>query len=295
MIDLRDMQLLTALSRHKHFAKAATECGISQPAFSMRIRALEDRLGVAIVRRGNRFLGLTPQGELLVQRALGILDDVRGLEQEIKAGDGPIAGTLTLGVVPTALAQAGALVAALYDQFPQVFVRLESASSLAIQQGIEDGRLDAGLSYTDGVSTDLLQVEPVYEETYVLLAPKAVVAGDAGKVRWDDLAGVPLCLLDGQMQNRRILDNIFAEVGLVPNIVSEANGFTSALMMVQQGAVAAILPKGLLDTFTMPEAITALELHEPVVAKTIGLLTSRRGRALPIVQKLRAISLAAAL
>lgn len=49
------MQLLVALARHRHFARAARDVGISQPAFSMRIRKLEENLGVAIVRRGNRF------------------------------------------------------------------------------------------------------------------------------------------------------------------------------------------------------------------------------------------------
>ena len=43
MLDLRDLECLSALARHKHFARAAEECGMSQPAFSMRIRNLEDR------------------------------------------------------------------------------------------------------------------------------------------------------------------------------------------------------------------------------------------------------------
>jgi len=200
MIELREMQLLTALSRHKHFARAAAECGISQPAFSMRIRALEDRLGVAIVRRGNRFMGLTPQGILLVERSLGILEDVRGLEQEIRAADGPVAGSLTFAVVPTALAQAGAICSALYKRFPKVLVQVESATSLAIQQGIVDGLFDAGLTYVDGVSTDLMTVEPIYEETYVLLAPADMLDSTVSELPWSALADMPLCLLDGQMQ-----------------------------------------------------------------------------------------------
>lgn len=73
MFEIRDLQLLSALARHRHFAKAAEECGISQPAFSMRIRNLEDRLGVSIVRRANRFQGLTEEGEMIVRRAVASL------------------------------------------------------------------------------------------------------------------------------------------------------------------------------------------------------------------------------
>ena len=53
MTDLRDMQLLAALARKNHFARAAEECGISQSAFSARIRNLEVEVGAPIVKRGN--------------------------------------------------------------------------------------------------------------------------------------------------------------------------------------------------------------------------------------------------
>ena len=52
MIELKDLMLLTALARHKHFAKAAADCGMSQPAFSMRIRNLEERLGLGSALAG---------------------------------------------------------------------------------------------------------------------------------------------------------------------------------------------------------------------------------------------------
>ena len=88
MIELKDLQLLTALARHRHFAKAAEACHMSQPAFSMRIRSLEDKLGLSIVRRGNRFQGLTGEGQMIVDRARGILDDAKALDQEIAAARG---------------------------------------------------------------------------------------------------------------------------------------------------------------------------------------------------------------
>ena len=101
MIELKDLQLLTALARHQHFAKAAADCGMSQPAFSMRIRNLEERLGLSIVRRANRFQGLTEEGMMIVRRGRSILDDAKALEQEIAASRGEVTGTLVLGVVPT--------------------------------------------------------------------------------------------------------------------------------------------------------------------------------------------------
>ena len=62
-LELRDLELMVSLSRHKNFSLAASDCNISQPAFSTRIRKFEERLKLPLVRRGNSFGGFTPEGE----------------------------------------------------------------------------------------------------------------------------------------------------------------------------------------------------------------------------------------
>ena len=171
MIEIRDLQLLSALARHRHLARAAEECGISQPAFSMRIRNFEDRLGVSMVRRANRFQGLTEEGEMIVQRARRILDDTKALEQQVLAAKGEITGTLILGVIPTAVAFTGRLAKRLRQARPLIVTRIETMSATAIQHRLDEGSLDAGVTYGDSIGTDLRQVQPLYEETYVLLVP----------------------------------------------------------------------------------------------------------------------------
>jgi len=290
VIELRDMQLLVALAEHQHFARAAQDCGISQPAFSMRIRALEDRLGTSIVRRGNRFLGFTAQGEVLVERARGILEDTKALEQEMRAKDGPVSGSLTLGVVPTALGPAAQMCLELNQKFPDIDVSIESASSITIQQGIETGRMDAGLTYTDGVSSDMMRLDQVYDERYVFYAHRDFMPKGATSVDWAFAATLPLNLLDSQMQNRRILDKVFQDLGVQPQIMSQANVFTPAISMVRQGQGATILPEGVLSTIGAYKDVLALPLVNPVVTKSISLVAGSKGPSLPVVQALRDVA-----
>ena len=68
-MDIRQLQYLVALSREKHFTRAAQACHVSQPTLSGRIRQLEQELGVPIVERGHRFHGLTPDGERVLKWA----------------------------------------------------------------------------------------------------------------------------------------------------------------------------------------------------------------------------------
>lgn len=288
LIELRDLQLLSALARHRHFAKAAEDCGISQPAFSMRIRNLEERLGVTIVRRANRFQGLTEEGEMIVRRARRILGDAKALEQEVAAVRGEISGALILGVIPTALAFTGRLVRRLHEAHPRIVARIDSMSSTAIQQGLDEGTIDAGITYGDSIGTDLRHVQPLYEETYVLLVP-AHLTEATGPVPWARVADFPLCLLEPQMQNRRILDRIFAEQGLHPRIVAETSGFTAAMVMAREGLAAAVVPRVLVRALGDLRGTKVLPLIDPVVSKPIALATLDRDPELPTVTALRQV------
>jgi len=68
-VDIRQLQYLVALAREKHFTRAAQACHVTQPTLSGRIRQLEQELGVPIVERGQRFHGLTPEGERVLEWA----------------------------------------------------------------------------------------------------------------------------------------------------------------------------------------------------------------------------------
>lgn len=290
MLELRDLQYLSALARLKHFAKAATECGVSQPAFSMRIRKLEDRLGITIVKRGNRYQGLTAEGEAIVRHSRGILDDMRFLEQDLLAAKGEIAGSLHLGVVPTAAAYAARLAIRLHAVYPGIVAQIETATSLVIQQRIDEGTYDAGLTYSDMVSADVMNVQPLYEEHYVLLAPVLMAPRLRGTITWAEAAEIPLSLLERGMQNRRIMDRMFEEVGARPRIITETNALTTSMVMACEGACATVLPSVLLKALGPLRQTVALPLVEPELRKSISLATAVRSPGLPTVEALRQLA-----
>ncbi|OED47196.1 LysR family transcriptional regulator [Leisingera sp. S232] len=289
MIELKDLTLLTALSRHKHFAKAAADCGMSQPAFSMRIRNLEERLGLSIVRRANRFQGLTEEGQMIVRRARSILDDAKALEQEIAATRGEVTGGLVLGVVPTATAWAAQLVDQVHQTYPRILAQVDVTTSLAIQQRLYDGTIDAGITYADGIGRELVTVQKLYEESYVLLMPQSMAAGRGDTISWAEAAELPLSLLDQQMQNRRILDRIFADLGLKPEIVSESNGFMASMILAREGSAATILPRALMAALGELGGTRVLALVEPEQARPICIATLDRTPELITVRALKEV------
>jgi len=286
MIDLRDMELLVALARHRHFARAAEACGISQPAFSGRIRNMERDFGVPLVQRGNRFLGLTPEGEVVLGWSRKMLADAEGLRQEIAALKGSLTGRLAIGVVPTALSYIAQVPAVLRARHPELRLEIMSASSTAIRRGLEDFSLDAGVTYVDGEIGAGVGMVPLYDETYVLLSPPAFAPRPSGTVTWTEAAALPLCLLTRDMNNRRIIDAVFADVGAVPVPVMETNAFTAAFSQVASGAAAVIAPVKLADSLPLATGTVRLELVEPVARHAIGLVTAERDPVPPALAAL---------
>ncbi len=286
MTDLRDMELLAALARHGHFARAAEDCGISQPAFSARIRNLELSLGAPIVKRGNRFMGLTAEGEIALKWARRLLDDAAGLAQEIAEARGALSGRIAIGCVPTALAVAARLPDPIRRRHPGLTVQILSRSSSEIRQGIEEFALDAGLTYLDVEMPPASRAEALYAERYVLLCPAALAPARA-EIGWAEAARLPLCLLTRTMRNRRIVDEAFASIGAAPAPVMEATAFTALLVQVALGTAATIAPEALADGLPLGPAIRRLALIEPVVEKPIGLVTADREPALPALTALR--------
>ena len=285
MPELRDLELLVSLSRHKNFSHAAADCNISQPAFSTRIRKLEEEFKLPLVRRGNSFLGFTREGEVALKWARKLLADAEGMRQEINALRNNLDGKLTLGVIPTAMPFAARVSSQLRRKHPNLSIEIHSQSTRQITRRLNDFSLDAGIMYFDGADPDT--TVKLYEERYVLIAPQTLVSTYKTQVTWSEAAQFPLCLLTPDMRNRQLIDAVFEQVSAVPTIVMEASGFTAVLAQVARGNTATIAPVSVAETFLTLSSTVQFELVKPVMTHPIGLSIKDQSPVLPVVQALR--------
>lgn len=70
---LQQMEYIVAVYRLRHFAKAAEQCGVTQPTLSSMIQKLEDELGLRIFDRTAQPVAPTPAGRLVVEQAWRVL------------------------------------------------------------------------------------------------------------------------------------------------------------------------------------------------------------------------------
>ena len=96
MRNLSSLSTFVEVARRKSFADAAKALNLSTSAASKAVSRLEDQLGVKLLHRTTRSVGLTAEGERLMEGAARITGDIEDLVSEISDSSGPLRGKLTV-------------------------------------------------------------------------------------------------------------------------------------------------------------------------------------------------------
>ena len=102
-MDLRTLRFFAAVADHSGFSRAAEQLGISQPALSRQISALERELRVKLFDRVGRQTTLTAAGENLLERARSLLHDADAIKSHAHEIAGGSYGALWLGATPQSI------------------------------------------------------------------------------------------------------------------------------------------------------------------------------------------------
>lgn len=99
-MDVRDLRYVRALAQHRNFGRAADALGLTQPALTRRVQAVETELEVRLFDRHPKGVDLTPYGKLVVEHADALLRGVEDIKVEVDRMRGLDAGRVTLGAGP---------------------------------------------------------------------------------------------------------------------------------------------------------------------------------------------------
>ncbi|HET6375952.1 MAG TPA: LysR substrate-binding domain-containing protein [Methylocella sp.] len=273
---VRHLTYFVALAREKHFARAANACHITQPTLSAAIRKLEEDLKVRLVVRGQRFAGLTEEGQKALAWARQIIQDYESLRLDLAGMRKGLSGTLRLGVVPAAMPLVSGLTAQFSSGHPAATIDVRAMTSRAIECAIHAFEIDAGITYLDNEPLEHVRSLPLYEERYVFVTSDHGRHAGRRTISWREAAEERLCLLSEDMQNRRIIDRVIESAGAAVKPAIVTNSFLGICSYVRKGSFASIVPDSFFCAFGATPGLIAIKLVAPAHSQTIGLvLTSR--------------------
>lgn len=170
---LTELRYIVAVARERHFGRAATACFVSQSTLSIGVRKLEDELGISLFERARNEVTLTARGELIVEQAHRVLEEVDVINQLAESEKGPLVGSLRLGAIHTIGPYIfPGLIPKLLEQAPEMPLIVQENFTANLTTLLKQGQLDVIIiSYPydePGVVT-----LPLYDEPFVVVIPSA--------------------------------------------------------------------------------------------------------------------------
>src|ERR1700729_3121676 len=129
--DLRDLTAFAAIAARRSFRRAALDLGVSVSSLSTRMRTLEQTLGIGLLHRTTRSVGLTEAGEQLMARLVPALHEVDQAIASLQGSGNVLTGRLRINAPPVAIDLVLIpIVTAFLAQHPGVVIEVAAESSL---------------------------------------------------------------------------------------------------------------------------------------------------------------------
>lgn len=276
-MNLHHLRYFLAVARTGGFTPAARELHVTQPTVSNGVAELERSLGVRLFNRTGKQVALTLEGRSLLTYGQQINDLVMAAEEHIQGGQ----------VVPGERFQFGAIDAAVIYLLPEILkqymlaypdVQL-SAQVAPSRYLVEDLLMNRSefalisLPYDDARLDTLTLVE---DDMPLVVGSDHALAGQI-EVSPARVVEEPLILFHADSVSRHLVDERFAEAGVVPRVVMEMRSPEAMRKLVEAGVGISFLPR-----MTVADSLAAGSLHEVEVAgmrfrRQIG-MAWRRGR-----------------
>lgn len=176
-MNLQQLEYILALDKHRHFAKAAEACFVTQPTLSMMIQKLEDELGIKLFDRKRQPIQPTEDGREIIERARQIVADVSRLKEYTKERKQDVSGEVRMAIIPTLAPYLLPLfLNSLMEKHPQLKVKIRELVTEDIISQLKKGELDIGVMATP-VNEPTLKEHPVfYEEFFAYTADDEPIA-----------------------------------------------------------------------------------------------------------------------
>ena len=286
---LRQFKYLVAVAQEGHFGRAARACHVSQPSLSSGIKQLELELGVPIFLRGRgqRFHGLTAEGERVARWARQVISDCSAMRDEIDAMQDNLRGNLRIGSMPSMSPVLPVLLQLVRERHPGVLVDVQFIGNEAMKVGLNNFSLDVGITYMD--AADRRAALPICTEKLSLLVPDTEPFRKRTTIGWKEAAELPLAMLRPSMHERRFVNQVFARVGCQPVPKVESESILHLMFQVQFTELCTIIPSHFTRMPGLQPGTKALDLVDPVVSQEVGLFWAGGETVMPMANALVAI------
>jgi DNA-binding transcriptional LysR family regulator len=285
-LNLDQLRTLTTVVRLGSFSAAARQLRLTQPAVSLQIRDLEERVGLRLIDRVGRKARATAAGEDLIAHAERMMAEAdRALTAMRGHREGHV-GRVHLGTGPTALAYIlPPTLQRLREDHPEIDLIITTGTTYEITERLLENALDLGLTALP-VDPEKFDIVTIRDDDMVAIF--AATSTDIPEVvRPADVAGRPLILEYHRVNENRLTRAWLNDGGVEVKPALQFDGIEPIKDAVASGLGMAIVPRPALGREQAIRNIVARSL-DPPLTRTLGLIQRRDRRDDPALAVVRA-------
>lgn len=271
------------LRRLKYFVKivdigsltqAAEVLYIAQPALSQQLATLEGEVRQQLLVRTKRGVTPTEAGKVLYRHAQIILRQCDQALADMQAAGRGLSGQVSVGLAPGTAASALALplLRTVRARHPGVLLYLNENYGITLSELIMNGRMDLAVLYGDKAIHGLSFL-PLLKEPLFVVGPASMPI-PAEPVRLSDLRDMELFLPRPYNIVRKLVNEAFMGLGLVPRVVAEIESAFTLTAVIADGLGATILPASMAREVVAACGAWQCRIVEPVIEAPLALCQS---------------------
>ena len=275
-VDIKQIEYFVQVAQTGSFSRAADLLGVTQPALSRQVRALEVELRETLLLRNGRGVALTEPGRQLLARGREILQQVQDARQELGALRGEPVGQIVIGLPPSLARRITVqLIERFQAEMPRARPAVVEGFSSHIGEWLAAGRVDLGLVYNPEPNPQLEQ-EPVLEETLCLVGAPGALPG--AQVSLAQVASLPLVMPQWGHSFRRLMETQAMLAGVKLRIAWEVSSVPTILDMVRRGHGFAALTGSAVAAGAGPGELGLATIVEPRISSILCMAWSAQRR-----------------
>ncbi|WP_196599089.1 LysR family transcriptional regulator [Pectinatus frisingensis] len=277
MMDIRQLKYFLAVAEEGLVTKAADRLHITQSPLSQQMILLEKELGVQLLQRTKKHIGLTEAGHVLKRRAEQLLDLTQLTMNEVRETANGIRGKLTIGTINSSGRLLLPEVIRLFHQtYPLISFDLRQGDTQRILELLNSHLIDIGFVRLP-VDSFLYASVTVPTEGMVMVANSHDITVKAEEIPLAHLKDFPLLI---HRRYETIISDYFHQNGFEPNIFCTSDEIVPLLTWSLRRLGIAIVPEFAINLLSNPSLIVK-KITKPIVSTSSALIW-RKNEQLPV-------------
>jgi DNA-binding transcriptional LysR family regulator len=269
-VNIAQLRTLITVVERGSFSEAARELGISQPAVTMQIQALEADAGATLLDRRYRRIDLTEAGRTLMPYARRVLAEVESARDDIAALSGVVTGHLSIAASTTpGVYVIPRLLGGFLSEHPEVHVTITVHDTAEVAEAIQTGRADLGVTGAIVKGSRAVYAEVGCDELLVICAPDSPFAKLKG-VSLTDLAEADWIMRERGSGTRQVAEQLISDRGVDPDelrVVVELGTGEAVVSAVEGGLGVAMLSRQVAEKALALGTVARVDLIGPSIQR----------------------------